>query len=523
MIFHSTFPDVDIPDTPLTPYALRHADRLSAKTALIDAASGESLTYGCLAERVSRVAASLAQRGLGKGDVLAVYAPNCLDYAVSFLAVASIGAIITPVNHLATTEELARQLADSASKYLLTTPDLLGVARMAAAQHPIREIFVAGRCPGATPFAALDTAGAAAAAAPIDPAGDVVALPYSSGTTGLPKGVMLTHRNLVANICQLSVPQQVREDEVVYCLPPFSHQYGLCLILWTLAIGATLVFAPRFDLAVFLAAVGEHRVTRAFVSPPVVLALANDPMVDCFDVSSLRLITSGAAPLSADLMRRCAQRLGCAVIQASGLTETSPATHSQIASDPDPVLGSIGPCLPNTDCQVVDVETGAVLGPNQAGEIWIRGPQVMKGYLNRPEATAAMIDADGWLHSGDLGYADGAGNFFIIDRLKEMIKYKGYQIAPAELEAVLLAHPAVADVAVVPCPDEETGEIPKAFVALRGEATPDELLAFVAARVAPYKKVRRVEFIEAVPKSSSGKILRRVLVERERANAFALA
>ncbi len=518
MTFRSPYPDIDIPDSPLTPFALRHAERLGDRPALIDAASGETLTYAALSDAVRRVAGGLAQCGLGKGDVLAIFAPNCADYAVAFLAAASFGGITTPVNCLATAEELARQLADSGSHYLLTTPDLLDVAQRATDQHPMREIFVLGKSDGATPFAELLRSEPAEALPPIDPAHDVVALPYSSGTTGLPKGVMLTHRNIVANVCQTNVPQQIEEGEVVYCLPPFSHQYGLFLIGLTFACGATLVFAPRFELAVVLQAIETYRVTRAYVAPPVVLALANDPLVDRFDLSSLRSILSGAAPLSADLMRRCGNRIGCTMIQGSGLTETSPVTHIQNAHDSRPVLGSIGSCAPNTECKVVDIATGAELGPDEQGEMWIRGPQVMKGYLNRPEATAAMIDADGWLHSGDLGYADAAGNFFIVDRLKELIKYKAYQIAPAELEAVLLTHPAVADAAVIPISDEEAGELPKAFVALRGDATPEELIDFVADRVAPYKKVRRVEFIEAIPKSSSGKILRRVLVERERAS-----
>jgi acyl-CoA synthetase (AMP-forming)/AMP-acid ligase II len=355
---------------------------------------------------------------------------------------------------------------------------------------------------------------------PIDPAEDVVVLPYSSGTTGLPKGVMLTHRNIVGNICQANVPQQLCEDEVVFCLPPFSHQYGLFLIAWTLANGGTLVFLPRFDIRGFLRAVEDYRVTRAGLVPPVILALANDPIIDQVDLSSLKLINSGAAPLSANLILRCRERLNCNVIQSYGMTETSPATHSQLASDPSPVLGSIGPCLPNTECKIIDVATGGELGPEQQGELWIRGPQVMKGYLNRPEATAQTIMPDGWLRSGDLGFADESGNFTIVDRLKELIKYKAHHVAPAELEALLLAHPAVADCAVIPSPDERAGEVPKAFIVLKADATevtPEELKAYVADRVASYKKVRRLEFVDQIPKSASGKILRRVLVERERA------
>jgi acyl-CoA synthetase (AMP-forming)/AMP-acid ligase II len=304
---------------------------------------------------------------------------------------------------------------------------------------------------------------------------------------------------------------------VVFCVPPFFHSYGILLLTWTLAAGATLTFLPRFELTAFLKAVQDTRVSHAYLVPPILLALANEPFVDEFDLSTLRLINSGGAPLGADLMRRCAARLGCTVIQAYGLTETSPVTHSPCATGPWTKLGSVGPCAPNTECKIVDVETGDDLAANQSGELWVRGPQVMAGYLNKPEATAQTIAPDGWLRTGDIGYADEDGDFYIVDRLKELIKYKAYQVAPAELEAVLLTHPMVADAAVIPCPDEETGEVPKAFVVLKGEASAEELLTFVATRVAPYKKVRRLEFTDQIPKSPTGKILRRVLVERERA------
>ena len=240
-------------------------------------------------------------------------------------------------------------------------------------------------------------------------------------------------------------------------------------------------------------------------------------MVDRYDLSNLRLIMSGAAPLDAGLADRCEQRLGVQVIQGYGLTETSPVTH--ITPDDDPAKnkpGSIGPPLPGTEVRVVDWGTGESYGPNQDGEIWVRGPQVMKGYLNNPEATAHTLDGEGWLHTGDIGHADADGYFTIVDRLKELIKYKGYQVPPAELEAVVLSHHAVADAAVVPKPDQECGEIPKAFVVRKGEVEADALMAYVAERVAPHMRVRSVEFVEEIPKSASGKILRRVLVELER-------
>jgi acyl-CoA synthetase (AMP-forming)/AMP-acid ligase II len=277
-----------------------------------------------------------------------------------------------------------------------------------------------------------------------------------------------------------------------------------------LRYGATLVVMPRFELEGYLDLVERHRATMLHVVPPIVLALAKSPL-GTRDFSSVRKMFSGAAPLGADVIRQATARVGCVLQQGYGLTESSPATHTT-SEDPSTIKpGSIGCVLPNTECRVVDPATGADVAPGQDGEIWIRGPQVMRGYLNRPQDTRATVDADGWLHTGDIGHADADGHFFIVDRLKELIKYKGMQIAPAELESVLLSHPAVADAAVIARPDEEAGEIPHAFVVLKGPATAEELMAFVASRVAPYKKVRRVDFIDAIPKSPSGKILRRLL------------
>jgi acyl-CoA synthetase (AMP-forming)/AMP-acid ligase II len=253
-----------------------------------------------------------------------------------------------------------------------------------------------------------------------------------------------------------------------------------------------------------------------------VVALAKQPVVDNYDLSKFTALLVGAAPLGENVARACSERIDCLVQQAYGLSETSPLTHVNPEDAQKLKLGSVGTCLPNTECKVMAIVSGEELDVRQEGELWVRGPQVMKGYLNRPEVTAATIDRDGWLRTGDIGYADEDGHFYIVDRLKEMIKYKAMQVAPAELEAMLLSHPAVADAAVIPSPDEEAGEVPKAFVVRKADApdvTPDELMAYVAERVAPHKKIRRLEFIEAVPKTASGKILRRVLVEQERARA----
>jgi acyl-CoA synthetase (AMP-forming)/AMP-acid ligase II len=298
---------------------------------------------------------------------------------------------------------------------------------------------------------------------------------------------------------------------------PLFHIYGLVVILnMGLYLGATIVMMPRFDLEQFLQTVSKYQVTLAHLVPPIVLALSKSPIVDEYDLSTLRAVFSGAAPLDENLTRACMQRLNLRIRQGYGMTETSPVTHSSPANPDQVKHGSVGVAAPNTECKIIDLETGEALTHNKEGELCVRGPQVMKGYLNRPEATAATIDRDNWLHTGDIAYVDEDGHFFIVDRAKELIKYKGFQVPPAELEAVLLTHEAVADAAVIPCPDEEAGEVPKAFVVLRGTATAEELMDFVTQRVAPYKRIKFVEFTDKIPKSASGKILRRMLVQAER-------
>jgi acyl-CoA synthetase (AMP-forming)/AMP-acid ligase II len=519
-MLRSPSPDVEIPDVPLSDFVLARAGALGDKPALIDAPSGRTITYAQLAASVGAGAAGLAARGFGKGDVFAHYAPNLPEYAVAFHAVARVGGVNTTANPLLTVDELAAQLRHCGARLLVTVPDQLDKATAAAERAGVEEVFVYGEADGATPFASLLRALGERPEVAIDPAEDLVALPYSSGTTGLPKGVMLTHRNLVANICQTIAHQRLREDERVIAVLPFFHIYGLVVLMnLPLYRGATIVTMPRFELSEFLRVIQQYRITRAWVVPPIVLALAKQPLVDEFDLSSLEFMLSGAAPLSAELEVACGKRLGCRMEQGYGLTETSPTTHSVPDDLAGQMPGSIGPAVPNTECRIVDVLTGEDAPAGEAGELCIRGPQVMKGYLNDPEATARTIDPDGWLHTGDVARFEDQGSVRIVDRVKELIKYKGYQVAPAELEGLLLTHPAVADAAVIGLPDEEAGEVPKAFVVPSAPLTPEEVSAFVAEHVAPYKKVRAVELIDEIPKTPSGKVLRRVLIERERTAA----
>ena len=518
MIFRGPYPDVSIPEVSLTDFIFKATGLFKNKAALIDGPSGRTLTYGELEHAVRRVAASLAHRGFNKGDVFAIFSTNCLEYAIAFHAVAMLGGIITTLNPLYTADEAAFQLKDARARFLVTAFPFIDKAREAAAETKIEELFVFGETEGATPFATLLEGEGDVPHVELNPKEDLVALPYSSGTTGLAKGVMLTHHNLVANMRQMDGLEYFTRDDILLCVLPLFHIYGLVVVLnMGLHMGATIVTMPRFDLEQFLSAIQKYRVTLSHIVPPIVLKLAKEPIVDNYDLSSLKVIFSGAAPLGPELSKECMQRIKCGIRQGYGMTETSPVTHSSPADTTEVKLGSVGPPAPNTECKLVDPASGSELGANEEGELCVRGPQNMKGYLNNPEATARTIDADGWLHTGDISYADEDGHFFIVDRVKELIKYKGFQVAPAELEAVLLTHPAVADAAVIPCRDDEAGEIPKAFVVLKSEASEDELIDFVADRVARYKKIRMVEFIDQIPKSLSGKILRRVLVEKERA------
>ncbi len=518
-VIKSPYPDIEVPSVSLTEVVFEQAHGYGERPAIVDGPSGRTYSYAELVDRVERCAAGLVERGLRPGQAVGIYAPNDPAYATAFYGVARAGGTNTTVNALFTAEELARQLRHSGARFLITAPPLLDRAQAAAREAGIEETFVFGGGPSVTPFESLLESSIDVPEITIDPAEHVATLPYSSGTTGLPKGVMLTHQNLVANLRQIEEPWRLRPGgECTIAVLPFFHIYAQTVVLHhCLRAGATVVSMPRFDLEQYLSLSQEYRATVAWIAPPMALALARNPLVDQYDLSRLRWLVCAAAPLDAELQLELAKRLGCKVMQGYGLTETSPVTNAWSPSD-DVTAGTIGPLIASTEARLVDSASGEDAAPGEPGEIWIRGPQVMKGYLGDPEATSATIDAEGWLHTGDIAAASEGGVFRIADRLKELIKYKGYQVPPAELEGILLTHPAVADACVIPVADEEAGEIPKAYVVPEPGTEPDvdEIMQFVAGQVAPYKRVRDCEFVDEIPKSPSGKLLRRVLVERER-------
>ncbi len=520
MIITSQSPDVEIPQVSLTRFMLQRTDPFGDSIAIIDGPSGRQYSFAQLNAGIRSVAANLVERGFAKGDTVALYSPNLPEYAIAFHGVVLAGGVITTVNPLYTPQELAKQLQDAGAILLITVGLFLDKAKEAAEMIDINDVYTFDGADGSQPFATLMQANDKLPDVPCNPREDLVVVPYSSGTTGLSKGVMLTHHNLVSNICQVEGTRGVdttKPGDVVIGVLPFFHIYGMVVIMnMTLITGATVVTVPRFDMEEFLQTIEKYRVTRASLVPPIVLGLTKHPIVDQYDTTSLVHIGSGAAPLGEEISLACGARLGCLLTQGYGLTETSPVTHTNPYDAKRLKHGSAGLTVPNTETKIVDLETGDALGFNQRGEVCIRGPQVMKGYLNNPQATAHCIDDDGWFHTGDIGFFDEDEFLFVVDRLKELIKYKGFQVAPAELEALLLAHPSIADAAVIPSPDDEAGEIPKAFVVASTDISEQQVMEFVAEQVSPQKKIRRVEFIDEIPKSLSGKILRRVLVDRER-------
>ncbi|MCV2864139.1 AMP-binding protein [Albidovulum sediminicola] len=481
------------------------------RDAMIDGPTGRRVTAGELTDGTRALAGGLRERGIGPGHVVAIMLPNMPDYFACFHGTAWAGATITTVNPAYTAAELHHQLTDSGAEILITLPAFAETAIAGAENTAVREIFTLGEAPGATPLSAL-FGPPLAEQAPVDVVNDTLVLPYSSGTTGLPKGVMLTHRNLVANVDQANHARPIEPGEWTVGFLPFFHIYGMTVLMnLFLGSGGGVITMPRFDLEMFLKLIRDFRTKQVFVVPPVALALAKHPMVDQYDLSALRYVFSGAAPLGAPLSGAVEARLGVRCEQGYGMTELSPVSH--LSAHDRGRAGAVGQTAPSTECRIVDPGTGQDLGAGQEGEVWVRGPQVMKGYLNNPAATEETLLPGGWLRTGDIAAFDKDGYLFIRDRLKELIKVKGFQVAPAEVEAELQSCPGVADAAVVGIPDEEAGELPVAFLVRAPGASVDAQAVgtHLAARLAHYKLPAAYHFVDAIPKSASGKILRRML------------
>ncbi|KAJ7537175.1 hypothetical protein O6H91_12G101600 [Diphasiastrum complanatum] len=490
-IYHSKFPPIDLPSNPFLDIVtcIFYVDR-GIRKALVDASTGRSLTYEDLYGQVRAAAAGLSQIGIGHGDVVMIVAPNSIEYVVAMFAVMFVGGVVTTVNPAHTVFELANQVKDSNPKLIVTIPQL--VDKVVSFQLPLL-LLGADQTPptisAALPpifFSDLLSSDPNKLPAVRIRQCDTAALLYSSGTTGRSKGVIISHRNLIAATSQME-QQGPDEVETYLSIVPIFHIYGFSRITCAmLRDGHTLVIMPQFDFEHMLVAIERYRVTILPIVPPIVNLLIRSSLTSKYDWTSLKIVGSGGAPLSKEMSDAFADRYPHIIFRQA-----------------------------NLKAKVVDVESGRCLPPNAKGELWLHGPNITKGYLNDQAATSASFDAEGWLYTGDFVYFDEDGFLYVDDRIKELIKYKAFQVAPSELEAILLQHPEIKDAAVIGYPDKDAGEIPMAFIVCSEKNTLSEdiIKAYIARQVAPYEKIRRVVFIDEIPKTSTGKILRQELAK----------
>ncbi|MCP4184410.1 MAG: 4-coumarate--CoA ligase family protein [Hyphomicrobiales bacterium] len=519
-IVNSKITDLEIRDISVTEFVFEGLSKDPDWVVIIDGPTGRKVTAAALMDDIRKLAGGLIERNFDVGKTIALMSPNVPEYFTVFHGVAWAGGTITTINPSYTANEISHQLRDSSAQMLVVHNEFIEKAKEAIIDTGVKQIVTIGKIDGITSLDEL-MGKPLKNQVTVDLDNHVVALPYSSGTTGLPKGVMLTHRNIVANLCQVNAVGTLDKSEdntnTTPAFAPFFHIYGLLYFVnvYPASLG-TIITMPRFDLEMFLQLARDHKSINLWVVPPVALLLANHPLVEDYDLSAVELIFCAAAPLSFELSDAVSTRLDCTVVQGYGMTELSPVCH--LVPKTAPRSGSVGQTIAGTSCRIIDIETGEDVDTGEKGEIWVKGPQVMKGYLNNPAATAQMIDNNGWLKTGDVGYFDRDEYLFVVDRVKELIKYKAFQVAPAELEGVLVEHPDIVDAAVIGIPDDAAGEIPMAFVIAKegSKVTLESVQTYVSQNLASYKQVRRLELVDSIPKSPAGKILRRLLRDQVR-------
>nr|ABR18186.1 unknown [Picea sitchensis] len=525
-IFRSLRPPLKLPkdeNANMVSFMFRDSSSYAHRLALADADSGEKLSFREFKDKVSIVGSGLSQLGLRKGDVVLLFSPNSIYFPVCFFGIVSIGAVATTVNPLYTTMEISKQIQDSKLKLIVTVPELwdkvkdLGLPTIMMGMNgdsksasssiiSFSDVFTMGvqKSPPEVIIKQTDTA----------------ALFYSSGTTGINKAVVLTHKNFMAAALMMTSDQELKGERhlTFLCLLPMFHIYGLGFVTYgQLQRGNAVVSMGKYTFVRMLEVIQEYKITNLPLVPPIAISITKENIVKRYDLSSLKEVITAAAPLGKDIMQECANKIPQAIMtQGYGLTESCGIATIIFPKERNGHFGSAGTLVPGLEAKIVNLETGRPLPPNQRGEVWLRGPNIMTGYFNNPNATKMTLDKEGWLHTGDMGYFDDKGGLFIVDRIKELIKYKGFQVAPAELEGLLLTHPQIVDAGVIPFPDLNAGEVPIAYVVCTpgSSLTEKNFMDYVAKQVAPFKRLHRINFVDSIPRSSSGKILRRELIAK---------
>ncbi|XP_015901516.2 4-coumarate--CoA ligase-like 6 [Ziziphus jujuba] len=523
-IYSSRNPSVHLPSDPfLDSVSFIFSNRHNGVSALIDSSSGSSISYSELYRLVESMASGLHYMGISQGDVVLVLLPNCIYYPIIFLGVLCLGGVVTAMNPSSTVSEIKKQIADCNVCFAFTDPEkveklqVLGVPAIGVPEN----VNFDSKATCFSAFYKLISCQFSMVPRPMIKQLDTAAIMHSSGTTGVSKGVVLTHRNFIAMV-ELFVRFEASQYDysslknVYLAIVPMFHIYGLSLfIMGLLSLGSTVVVMKKFNINEAVKAIDRYKVTHFPLVPPMLTALTRSAKdVDWKSFRSLKQVSCGAAPLSWRIIEEFVQTFPHVdFIQGYGLTESTAVGTRGFNTEKFRNYSSIGLLAPNMQAKVVDSNIGSFLPPGKSGELWLRGPAVMQGYLNNAEATMLSVDKDGWMHTGDIVYFDGDGYLYLFDRLKEVIKYKGFQIAPADLEAVLICHPEIEDVAIAGTMDQESGEIPVAFVVKKHRSSLSEadVMDYVAAKVAPHKKVRKVVFTASIPKSAAGKILRKDL------------
>ncbi|CAH8252968.1 unnamed protein product [Arabidopsis lyrata] len=502
-------------------------------TAFIDAATGHSISFSDFWRAVHNVADCLHHDiGIRRGDVVLILSPNSISIPVVSLAVMSLGAVITTANLLNTASEISRQIADSKPKLAFTTPEL---APKLAASADISVVLTEEEEEERVRYTrGVRVVGVLTEMMKKEQSGprvrdrvnqdETAMLLYSSGTTGRSKGVDSSHRNLISHIARY-IAEPFEPNQTFLCTVPMFHTYGLLICaMATVALGSTLVILRKFDLHDMLAAIEKYRATTLVSAPPVLIAMINgsELIKAKYDLTSLKTVRSGGSPLSKEVTESFLEKYPTVdIFQAYALTESNSAGASIDSVEESRRYGAVGKLSSGVEAMIVDPGSGRILGENQTGELWLKSPAIAKGYFRNEEATKEAFNSEGWLKTGDLCYIDHDGFLFVVDRLKEVIKYKAYQVPPAELEALLLTHPEIIDAAVIPFPDKEVGQFPMACIVRKSGSylTEKSIMEFVAKQVAPYKKIRKVKFMSSIPKNPSGKILRKDLIQLVTSNS----